>query len=299
VHEEALDPRLISLGASRPGSEDRGGVAFVLTGGASHAAVQVGMIKALSDAGIRPDLLVGTSAGAVNAVAYAADPTDDGIRQLTRGWQRARRSQVFPLRSSNLVLGVIGRRDYLLTNRGLAALIREFVGVEHLEASLIPVHVVATELVSGDPVTLSEGPVLPALLASTAIPGVFPPVDIGGRLLVDGGIASDTPTLEAESLGASTIYVLPTFGVGADARPGRSPMRVGLYAVGQLLGHSGAATIAATRHSVVHLMPTPPTSAISPYDFSQSARLIEQAAALTRAWLADDATATSQPSRAS
>jgi NTE family protein len=275
-------------------------VAFVLAGGASRAAVQVGMLEALTDAGIRPDLVVGTSAGAVNAVAYAADPTRIGISRLTEGWRRARRSQVFPLWSPSLVLGAIGRRDHLLANRGLATLIREFVHVEQLEASVIPAHVIATDLLRGDPVVLSEGPVVPALLASTAIPGVFPPVDIGGRLHIDGGIVSDTPTLEAESLGASTIYVLPTFGSGPDARPERAGKRVGLHAIGQKLGHFATSTMAATKQSVVHLMPVPPTAAISPYDFSQSGRLIDQAAALTRAWLAsDDAMGMSQPSRAS
>lgn len=300
MDQETGYSRVSSLREQRSESQDQGQVAFVLAGGASHAAVQVGMLKALSDAGIRPDLVVGTSAGAVNAVAYAADPTPGGISRLTEGWRRARRSQVFPLWSPSLVLGAIGRRDHILTNRGLATLIRDFVHVEHLEASIIPAHVVTTDLLRGDPVVLSEGPVVPALLASTAIPGVFPPVDIGGRLLVDGAIASDPPTLEAESLGASTIYVLPTFGAGPEARPERSALRVGLSAIGQRFGHSGTTTMVAPKHSVVHVMPVPPTAAISPYDFSQSARLIDQAAALTHDWLAgDDALGISQSPRAS
>jgi NTE family protein len=258
------------------------------------------MLEALTDVGIRPDLVVGTSAGAVNAVAYAADPTSGGISRLREGWRRARRSQVFPLWSPSLILGAIGRRDHLLTNRGLATLIKEFVRIEQLEATVIPAYVIATDLLRGDPVVLSEGPVVPALLASTAIPGVFPPVDIGARLHVDGGIASDTPTVEAESLGASTIYVLPTFGSSSDSRPERSAKTVGLFARGQMLGHVGMTTMAATRHSVVHVMPVPATSAVSPHDFSQSARLIDQAAALTHDWLAGDgAMGIAQPSRAS
>lgn len=193
------------VGSSGISSEDQGRVAFVLTGGASRAAVQVGMLEVLAEAGIRPDLLIGTSAGAVNAVAYAADPTTAGTTRLAQGWRRTKRSQVFPLWSSSLVLGAIGRRDHLLTNRGLARLIQEFVDSERLEAGAIPAHVLATDRLTGEPVVLSEGPVLPALLASTAIPGVFPPVEIGGRLLVDGGAASDPAILKAESLGATTI----------------------------------------------------------------------------------------------
>jgi NTE family protein len=294
MRQDTVDSEAISLREPRPGPEDPARTAFVLTGGASRAAVQVGMLEALTEAGIRPDFLIGISAGAVNAVAYAADPTGLGIVRLKQGWRRARRSQVFPLWSPSPVLKAIGRRDHLLTNRGLAALIGAFVGVEQLEAGVIPVHVVATDLQTGSPVLLSQGQVLPALLASTAIPGVFPPVEIDGRLLVDGGVASDTPTVEAELLGASTIFVLPTFGVGTDARPSRHGMRVRLSAIGQLLGQSGTTTIATTRGSAVHLVPAPPTATISPYDFSQSARLIEQASALTREWLADcDGMATS------
>jgi NTE family protein len=297
VQPGTIDSKWISAPGRDSGSDEL--VAFVLTGGASHAAVQVGMLDALLQAGIRPDLLVGTSAGAVNAVAYAADPTEAGISRMIEGWRRMKRSQIFPLKSSGLVLGAIGRRDHLLSNRGLAMAIEQFVGIQRLEASSIPVHVVATDLLTGDPLVLSDGPVLAALLASTAIPGVFPPVDIAGRLLVDGAVASNTPIMQAETLGASTIYVLPTSGVGAEAGRGSSPIRLGLYAIGRRLGWSTEPSIVTTRRSVVRVVPAPPTSAISPYDFSRSARLIHQAAAITRAWLAtDDARTASQPSRA-
>jgi NTE family protein len=281
-------------------SAGEGPVAFVLAGGASHAAVQVGMLEALTDAGVRPDLVVGTSAGAVNSVAFGADPSATGLSRLAAGWRQAKRSQVFPLWSPTLVLGAVGRSDHILDSRGLAALIRNFIHIELLEEALTPVHVVATDRTTGDAVVLSRGPVLPALLASTAIPAVFAPIEVEERLLIDGGVAADTPTLEAESLGASTIYVLPTSRPGPGGRPGRSAMEIGLSAIGQLLGHSGPPTIAATRRAVVHVVPAPPTAAIRPFDFSQSARLIDAAAELTRGWLtAKSAAASSQSLMAS
>ena len=98
-------------------------MAFVWTGGASHGAVQTGTLEALTEAGVKPDLLVGASVGALNGAAFAADPTGAGLSRLAEGWRRAKRSQVFPLWSSSLVLGAIGRRDHLVNNRGLAALI--------------------------------------------------------------------------------------------------------------------------------------------------------------------------------
>jgi NTE family protein len=223
----------------------------------------------------------------LNGVAFAADPTPEGISSLGAGWRRTKRAEVFPLWSPSLVLAAIGRRDHFLDNRGLARLIGQIVRLDRLEGAVIPAHVVATDLFTGDPVVLSNGPAGPALLASTAIPAVFPPVEIGGRLLIDGGVAADTPTIEAEAMGAATILVLPTYGAGPAARPGRSATSVGLYAIGQLLGHSGATAIAATPHAVVHVLPAPPTAGISPFDLSHSGQLINQAAELTRAWLAD------------
>ncbi len=258
------------------------------------------MLEALMDAGIQPDLVVGTSVGALNGVAFAADPTPRGTSRLADGWRRAKRADVFPLWSSSLFLGAIGRRDHLLNNGGLATLIGRIVGVDRLEATAIPVHVMTSDLFTGDPVVLSAGPVVPALLASTAIPAVFPPIQIGGRLLIDGGVAADTPTIEAESLGATTIYVLPTYGPDPTARPGRSAMSVGVYAIGQLLGHSAITAITATPHADVHVVPVPPTAGISPFDLSQSGRLIDEAGELTRAWIgADDLIGLSVSSHAS
>lgn len=259
--------------------------AFVLSGGASHAAVQVGMLRSLTEAGIKPDLLVGTSSGALNAVAFAADPTAEGVERLALAWRQVRRSQVFPVALPGLLLGVIGRRDHFLSNRGVQRVISQFAEISRLEHAAIPGHVVATDLETGEPVVLSEGDVVTALLASTALPGVFPPVRLAGRMLIDGGVAADTPIEQAESLGATTIYVLPTYGTDWAARRPRSAAAIGLNAVGQLLGHVGADKIAAARRATVHLLPVPPTSGISPFDFSHSARLIEDAARLAKTWL--------------
>jgi NTE family protein len=262
--------------------------AFVLTGGAAHGAVQVGMLRALSEAGIRPDLLVGTSAGALNAVAFAADPTPHGVERLATAWHHARRSRIFPIAPHRLALAALGRRDHLMSNRGLQRLISGVIEIGRLEHSAIPVHVVAADLRTGEPVVISRGGVLPALLASTAIPGLFPPVEFAGRTLVDGGVAADTPVAEAEALGATTIYVLPTFAADRLAARPRSASAVGSRAMGQLLGHAGADKIASARRATVHLLPVPPTSEISPFDITRSARLIDEAARLATSWLEDE-----------
>jgi NTE family protein len=148
----------------------------VLSGGAARGAVQAGMLRALTDAGITPQLLVGTSAGALNAVAFASDPTPQGVERLTLAWHRARRADVFPVALHRIALGAIGRRDHVMSSRGLQKLISRVVEIDRFEDAAVPVHVVATDLQTGEPVVISRGNVMPALLASTAIPGLFPPI---------------------------------------------------------------------------------------------------------------------------
>ncbi|MDT4943740.1 MAG: hypothetical protein QOH14_473, partial [Pseudonocardiales bacterium] len=196
--------------------------------------------------------------------------------------------RVFPIAPYRLTLGALGRRDHLMSNRGLQRLISGVIEIGRLEHSAIPVHVVAADLRTGEPVVISRGAVLPALLASTAIPGLFPPIELAGRTLIDGGVAADTPVAEAEALGATTIYVLPTFAADRLAARPRSASAVGSLAMGQLLGHAGADKIASARRATVHLLPVPPTSEISPFDIARSAQLIDHAARLATLWIEDE-----------
>src|SRR6185312_168994 len=105
--------------------------------------------------------------------------------------------------------GLLGHTNHVISNDNLRRVLQSHLLYERLEEAAIPVHVVVTDLKSGEAVTLSSGPVVPALLASTAIPGVFPPVMIGRREFVDGGVANHTPVAAAIELGATEVYVLP------------------------------------------------------------------------------------------
>src|SRR4051812_49171365 len=111
-------------GASRPRT------AFVLSGGASLGALQVGMLEALYEQGIAPDLLVGTSVGALNAAFVASRPqSPQTARELGRVWRELQRQDVFPVSLSALVGGVCGRRDHLVPDRELRRFIRRDRGV--------------------------------------------------------------------------------------------------------------------------------------------------------------------------
>src|SRR4051812_13617614 len=142
------------------------------------------MLKELLAWGESPQMLVGSSAGAINAAFFAGDPTPAGASRLERLWCELRRKDVFPFELSNL-LGLLRRRDHLVGSGGLRRLLERHLPYLRLEDAALPVHIVAAEILSGAEVVLSAGPVIEAVLASAAIPGVFPPVAIDGRLLVD------------------------------------------------------------------------------------------------------------------
>ena len=155
----------------------------MLAGGAALGAMQAGMVRALYERGIAPDLLIGTSAGALNAAFLASRPaTVATAEELAAVWRGLRRSDIFPLRPGTLISGLAGRHDHLITGRALRRLAARHLQSERLEQAAIPLHLVAFDLLAGTEVRLSDGPLADAVLAAAAIPGVLPPVRWRGRL---------------------------------------------------------------------------------------------------------------------
>src|SRR3954462_7472118 len=185
--------------------------AFVLSGGASLGAVQPGMLRALYEQGITADLLVGTSAGALNAAFVASRPqTVQTARDLARIWRGLRRDDVFPVSMRALVGGLCRKRDHLVPDAALRRLASRHCEFDDLGDAPTPLHVVAYDVIAGREVLLSDGPAVDAVTASASIPGVFPPVVVGDQLLIDGGVVNNTPISHAVALGAERVYVLPT-----------------------------------------------------------------------------------------
>jgi NTE family protein len=184
--------------------------AFVLSGGASLGSIQVGMLLGLAEAGITPDMIVGTSVGAVNGGWVASRPDVAGISALAKLWRSLSRNDVFPTRPLLGLLGFLGQRRNLVPDTGLRRLLAEHLEFSRLEDAPIPLHVVATDVLSGQDVLLSTGGVVDAIVASAAIPAVFPPVRINRRDLMDGGVVNNTPVSHAVTLGADLVWVLPT-----------------------------------------------------------------------------------------
>jgi NTE family protein len=265
----------------------------VLPGGGALGASQVGMLRALCEVGVVPDLVVGTSVGALNAVVFATEPTLAGIDRLAALWCRLRRRDIAGVRVRQLVRAVAGTADGLLSAEPLANLFSDYVAAR-LDDTVIPAHVVATDVESGAAVVLSSGHTQRALLASAAFPGLYPSVVVEGTRLVDGGIAADVPIRQAEALGADVCYVLPA-AVGTDAQHrGRGPVAMVHRSVAQILDTASRREIEKASGRV-YVLPTAFSSTSNIFDFRHSGRLIEDGHRLARRWLTDAEYVTTVP----
>jgi NTE family protein len=263
--------------------------AFVLSGGGSLGAVQVGMLAALGARGVRPDFLVGTSAGAVNALwvsGHGMSPAS--LERLAEVWASLRRSDVFPAAPSRALLALAGRSPSLVPDTGLRRLLLRHRTSDRLEDAGIPLHVVATDLLCGDEVLLSTGDAVAAVLASCAIPGIMPPVEHEGRVLVDGGVAHHAAVSRAVDLGATQVYVLPAGYPCALPRAPRSALGVAVQALTLLIEQRLVGEVArhAERVDVRVLPPLCPLT-VSAVDFRHARELVARSRAAADAWLDD------------
>ena len=266
-------------------SETTGKTAFVLAGGGSFGAIQVGMLRALVAHGIQPDFVVGSSVGALNGAYFAGDPTAAGVAKLETIWRRLKRRDVFPVTLRRLA-GMFFQSASLVDPGGLRRLIEHHLPYRELEHAAIPIHIAATEQLSGASVQLSFGPAVEAILASCAIPAAFPPVRIGNDYLIDGAVASNTPVMNAVQLGASRLVVLPTGFACSLKAPPPTAIANALHALNLLIAHQLVRDLEQLNGQVdVATVPPLCPLAVSPYDFSRADELIERAAESTCRWL--------------
>jgi NTE family protein len=253
--------------------------AFVLSGGASLGAVQVGMLHALIEKAITPDVLVGTSAGALNAAFIAGRGLDTaGVEALAEVWMGLRSRSLFPLDPVRAVAALAGRSSALCSDRGLRRLLEQHLLFEDLEDAPVPLVVVATDLLTGNEVSLSSGSAEQAILASCALPAVFPPVPYGDTVLVDGGLANNTAVSEAVRAGADTIYVLPSGYSCALATPPRTPVAAAAHALAILTHQRLVADIALYSDAVdLVVLPPPCPLRVSVVNFGRAPELIAAA----------------------
>lgn len=258
--------------------------AFVFAGGGSLGAIQVGMLGVLLSAGLQPDFVIGTSVGALNACYFAGAPNLEGAARLAEIWSSVRRSDIFSFTFAS-AFGMLRNQGHFVDPSGLRRLIETNLPYARLEDAAIPVHVTATD-VQGMPVFISKGPAVEAVLASAAIPGIFPHVEIDGQMLMDGAIAANTPIRAAADLGASRIIVLPTGYSCAVKEPPKGAIARTLHAINLLIAWQLIRDLDLVPDEIdVTVVPTLCPLTVSPYDFSASHRLMQRAEESTRKWL--------------
>lgn len=263
-------------------------VGFVLSGGATLGALQVGMLRALAEAGLAPDVVTGTSAGALNGAIVAADADlEAAIAVLDRTWRSVRTGDVFPgglLRQAWRVL--TGRSVFPLS--GLADLVASTLPVARFDGLRRPFGALATNALSGHAYLFTDGPLEPALLASAALPGLYPHVAVGEVPYWDGGVTMSVPLGPARQLGAASLVVLD---VGDPCHRTRPPR--GLASV--IAAAFGAATrqrvlveapVLADELAILYL-PRPCVDDLDPLDFSRSGQLIDSGYETAAGFLAD------------
>ncbi len=250
----------------------------MLSGGGNLGAFQVGMLRALTEAGIEADVVVGCSVGALNGAAYCQDPTMRGTRVLEELWRRIEGRQVMPSGWIPQAVQLARRGGAIHDNDGLAAVISETLTVDDFEELRIEFQCVATDVLAVEEHWFAEGPLLRPILASAALPAIYPAVEIDGITYLDGAIINDVPISRAVTLGATEIYVL---GVGNFDRPRpepRRPIDVAIHAYWIARHHRFKRDLARVPPSVeVAILPTGGPDTPRYDDFTRSDDLIETA----------------------
>jgi NTE family protein len=265
--------------------------AFVLGGGGRLGAAEVGMIQALHNAGIRPGLVVGTSIGAVNGALVAADP-DGAAERLTELWVGVEASGVFSEGIRDRVRNLWSSGVALHSAEPLAQLLRTELGEDAtFEGLMVPFSCVASCIETAGPAWFDSGPLIPALLASCAVPGLLPPVMIDGRHHLDGGLVDSIPLGRAVEAGATEIFVLQVGRIEQPLSPPTTPREVATVAFEISRRHHFTATLAALPEGVsVHVLPTGGT-APAPADLRANLRYGQLGGTADRIAAAREATA--------
>lgn len=196
--------------------------AYVLGGGGVLGSSEVGMVRALAEHGIRPDVVLGTSIGALNGAFIAADPGIEGAERLAAVWEAVVREGVFLDNPMRQAARVAKYRTHLLSNAPLRHVIDRYLPVSRFEELEVAYQCVAACIEDSSGRWFTDGDLTDAVVASCSVPGLFPPVQIGGRHYLDGGLVHSIPVGRALALGASTIYVLQ---VGRVEQPLKVPTK--------------------------------------------------------------------------
>jgi NTE family protein len=204
--------------------------AFVLGGGGVLGATQIGMLRALVERGIVPDLVVGASVGALNGAVIAAEPSSDSVRTLTELWSDLAGAGIFSDSIVSQAARLARHRTHLHSADPLRALLRQHLPVARIEELPTRFECVAASIEKAAAHWFTDGPIADAVVASCAVPGLFPPARVGDEHFFDGGLVHSIPVGRALHLGARRVFVLHVGRIERPLRPPRWPWEVGLVA---------------------------------------------------------------------
>ena len=260
--------------------------AFVLGGGGNLGSIQVGMLQAVADHGIVPDIVLGCSVGSLNGLAAASDPTPAGMKHLRDVWVSLGADDVFPSGRMSGPWQLITRGSSLYGNEGIRSIIHQCAPYDRFEEFPIPFQCVATDFATGRARWFDSGPIHDPILASTALPAALPPVEIDGRTYIDGAVVDNVPISRAVALGATRIVV---FHVGNFDRPRprpRRPIDVLLQSFSISRNHRFLLDVDRVPADIdLVVIPGLDPGNVKRNDFSRTAELIQRAHAATAAFL--------------
>ncbi|RME46835.1 MAG: patatin-like phospholipase family protein, partial [Chloroflexi bacterium] len=209
-------------------------IAIVLSGGGTRGALQAGALKALFEHGIQPDILVGSSAGAMNAAFIATDPSVAGADNLANIWRRAADADLFPGNILTQALRFLLGKESLYPNENLRRYVEDNTppGFQRFgDITAVRLLVTAGDLVTGTLFLFGEDPdalLIDGVMASAALPGIYPPIRLDGLTLVDGGVVANVPITIAADAGAKTIYTISLGFNGTPRMPAQGALGIAL-----------------------------------------------------------------------
>jgi NTE family protein len=260
--------------------------AFVLSGGGNQGVSQVGMLRALLERGILPDVVIGTSVGALNGAVVATDPALPQIEHLEHVWLGLTSERIFPGGALRRAWNILRRDDHLISNDGLRDLLNGTLIADTFAELRVPLRVVTADLESGSELVFAAGELRPALLASAALPGIFPPVRLSGGLLVDGAVVNLVPISHALAGPVDRIFVLDVSDPMSD-RPIRSPLDVVVRAMAISRDQRFDLELQWVPEDVELVVLPPPADQRDFFDFTGARELMDQALALAHRALDD------------
>ncbi|WP_457558845.1 patatin-like phospholipase family protein [Candidatus Harpocratesius sp.] len=266
-------------------SNIKGKTAFVFSGGSSLGAIEVGLLKAIIEFGIKADFVLGTSVGSLNGAIFAYNPTIEGIEYLESVWNKVKFTDVFTPSPITPVKNLTTFGKYLISPKNIRKLIQRSLPFQLLEETTLPFYAVATDLKTGKEIVFNKGIALEALMSSIAIPMVYPPQYMHSMMLVDGGLVNNSAISTAIKLGAENIIVFP---IGYPNTPDFYPKnleqvlaRTFLY----ILARQMISDYYHYRSQVsIHILPSPNDTRLDPFDFSHSKEWIDLAYQRAKAW---------------